>query len=239
MAEPNVEFNRWCGRWTELASFTGPRLPDVDARIEASLALWNDPLLPDWNRGRDEQLLDRHVRYRRGNTTGKRAEHAIEEEFLSPSLVDSPVTSLGFRVIDGVNAVPLTRDAWGTQTGNVEADMLLLVSGEREHRLHLVEVKDNANDAWYAAVENLRQLRLLTESESTQRLFHACCEIDLPADLPVTAVVLAPRTFYESRGKKVNSVAPAQRLLGRMRAECGVDAALAKWDRVSRLIEPL
>jgi hypothetical protein len=238
MAEPNLQFNEWSRKWMQLAAFTGRHVPDEEARIEALVVLWNEPIPPGWKRRPDKQLLDR--RYRRGNTTSKRGEHAIEDELLEPSPAETPAHSLGCRLVDGVNAVPLARDAGGGRKGNVEADMLLLVKCGREHRLQLVEVKDSSNHAWYAVIENFRALKLFSKSEVPQRLFHERRpELELPERLPVTAVTLAPRAFYASRGRRAESVAPAVRLLERMRAECGVDAVLATWDRVSRLIEPL
>jgi hypothetical protein len=240
MTEPNLEFNEWCGRWLTLAAFTGTRLPDEEARINAVVELWNHPIPPGWKRGSDKQLLESDRRYRRANTKSKRGEHAIEDELLSPSPTDAPANSLGFRLVDGVNAVPLTRDAAGGRKGNVEADMLLLVTDERDHRLQLVEVKDSSNHAWYAVIENFRALKLFLESDVPQRLFHERRpELKLPEALPVTAITLAPPGFYASRGRRTESVAPAQRLLERMRAECAVDAVIATWDPSARLIHPL
>ena len=78
------------------------------------------------------------------------------------------------------------------------------------------------NHAWFAAVENLRQLKLFKQSLETQLLFRRRCpELDLPERLPVTAVVLAPPSFYVANGRRAEAVAPAERLLGRMRDEAG------------------
>lgn len=108
------------------------------------------------------------------------------------------------------------------------------------YRLQLFEVKAGSDNAWFAAVENLRQLKLFLHSRETQLLFHSRChELDLPQTLPVTAAALAPREFYTARGEKAESVAPAQKLLQRMRAEVGVDARLATWKSDKRVIEPL
>jgi hypothetical protein len=61
----------------------------------------------------------------------------------------------------------------------------------------------------------------------------------LPERLPTTALVLAPSAFYTDRGQKKAAVAPAQKLLQRMRAESGLDMRLSEWDPERRAIEPL
>lgn len=210
-------------------------------RISAVVALWHAPIPPGWQRGQDSRLLDRERRYVRGNSREcslRRGEHGIEYEVLSPSPEEVPTTCLGARLIDGVNAVPLARDVGGRRTGNVEADMMLLVRDERAYRLQLVEVKSRSNNAWFAAVENLRQLRLLSDSPETRLLFHTRYpELDLPQALPVTALVLAPLEFYVAAGQKAESVAPAKKLLETMCAEAKVDARLAIWNPDKRTID--
>ena len=47
---------------------------------------------------------------------------------------------------------------------------------------------------------------------------------------PDAGAVLAPHSFYSSRGKKANSVEPALKLLARFTSEFNVDVRLAVWD---------
>jgi hypothetical protein len=61
-----------------------------------------------------------------------------------------PLRCLGALVVDGINAVPLVRDAAGGRSSNVEADMLLLLTGEDGLRQVLIEAKASSNNAWYA-----------------------------------------------------------------------------------------
>jgi predicted solute-binding protein len=84
----------------------------------------------------------------------------------------------------------------------VEADLVLLIGEGARRRLAVVEVKVDANHAWYAAVENL----------------------------PVAAVVLAPPDFYAHRGQKANAAGPARELFDRVRQELGIEAHLATFD---------
>lgn len=233
------EFHDWARRWIDLAEFPGPKLPDEEGRIAAVVELWRAPIPGQcqWRRGPDERLLDRHIRYCRGNSgpdDQRGPEEAIEYDILSPEAEDMKMCCLGARLVDGVNAVPLAKDLGGKRKGNVEADMVLLVRDEhkQEYRLLLVEVKVGANNAWYALVEHLRQLRLFLEAVEAKRLFHnRRPELDLPELLPVTGVVLAPESFFSAKGQKGASVKPAETLLSRMRDETSVDIRLATWDR--------
>ena len=138
---------------------------------------------------------------------------------------------LGNKLLDGVNALPLVRDAGGARRTNVEADMFLLARCEGAYRLFICEVKAASDNAWYATIESLRQLRLLMSSPESLRLF-ACRSpsLCLSSDMPVTALVVAPHSFYSSPGKKANSVEPALKLLDRFKSEFGIDARLAVWD---------
>jgi hypothetical protein len=206
------------------------------------LSLWKEPIPPGWLRGRDPRISDRHRRYCRGNSSPQAhrpAEHAIEYDVLTPSPTETPTHCLGARLIDGVNAVPLTRDAGGRRRANIEADMLLLLRAAEGHRLVLAEVKVGSNNAWYAVVENLRQLRLFKESVVTQRLFHIRrADLNLRHPLPVTSIVLAPPAFYTASGKRSAAVGPARELIRRARA-AEIDVLLTTWDSDRRTIELL
>ena len=242
----NSEFSEWSRRWMCLAKFSGKRLVDEESRIASVIALWKESIPPGWERerGRDSRLLDPRRRYCRGNyrqNSVRRGEHVIEYEILNPSPRRVPTTCLGAKLVDGINAVPLAKDACGGRRGNVEADMLLLVRDEHAYRLQLIEVKVTSDNAWFAAVENLRQLKLFLASPEARRLFHERCPtLGLGQELEdVMGVVLAPRAheFYEAPVKRRDSVAPARRLLKRLRDETGVDTRLATWDPHERVIE--
>jgi hypothetical protein len=100
-------------------------------------------------------------RYRRGDR-GKPhpGQHTIEHVILCGEF--DRVSCCGTRLVDGVNAFPLSRDtAGGGRRANVEADVLLLAEHNEGYRLYLCEVKDQGNAPWYAVVECLRQTTLL------------------------------------------------------------------------------
>jgi hypothetical protein len=149
------------------------------------------------------------------------------------------VRCMGAVVVDGINAMPLVSDATGGRSANVEADVLLLLRDGRRHRLALLEVKYGADNPWYAAVENLLQVKLLSANREQRRLFHARQSFALlDEDLPVVGLVVAPLEYYESPGQKSLAVQPAQHLHDRFRDELGVDLHLATWDADARTVTP-
>ncbi|MDQ3629994.1 MAG: hypothetical protein M3417_01700 [Actinomycetota bacterium] len=225
----------------KVAEFRGRNVPSLDDRIEAIVALWSEPIPGLWKRDQDPRLLNPERRYCRTHTGGDRVprgEHAIEQEILGSGPEITPTMCLGGRLIDGVNAVPLAKDAGGGRAGNVEADMLLLVADDSGYKQLLVEVKARSNHPWYAAVEVLRQLRLFSKSVAPQCLFHTRRpDLTLPHSLPTTAVVLAPAPFYSAPGRNAATIAPSEALLERLRTRFGVDARLATWDQSERLVQ--
>lgn len=225
----NESFAAWRDRWTALAEFDGAAVPDYRNRMEQIVRLWKNPIPGEWQRGVDLQLLE--SRYRRGNLhAARRGEHAIEYEILCAHF--ESVSCCGARLVDGINAFPLSRDtAGGGRRANVEADMLLLGERNGAYRFFLCEVKDKSNDPWYATIESSRQLRLFLSSPESRSVFsHRGTVQALPSEIPVTALVLAPPEYYSSRGKKANAVRPALELIGRCVSEFGVDMRMAVWD---------
>lgn len=244
-AEDAARFKHWGRRWIALAKYSGDRLADPAGRTAAVLSLWREAIPPGWERDDDGSLLDPAVRYRRthdGRPDGQPVREAlIEQQILAPDPADTVTNCLGGRLIDGINALSLQKNRYrGGRSGNVEADMLLLVHDDHGYRALVVEVKHEDGTPWYAAVENLRELRLYSMSASAQRVVRSRRpDLNLPDLLPATAVVLAPAAYYTARGKKANSVAPTRALLARMRDAEGVSGVLATWDPDRRVIEPV
>jgi hypothetical protein len=231
-----TEFAKWRSRWFDQARYQGRNVPDVDARINALVDLWRVPVPGNWQRRIDTQLLGQ--RYRGGDVGAPHnGEHRMEHEMLADPIAD--VRCMGAVVVDGINAMPLVYDATGGRSTNVEADVLLLLRDGRSHRLALLEVKYDADNPWYAAVENLLQVKLLSANREQRRLFHARRRVALSdEDLPVVGLVVAPLEYYRSPGQKLLAVQPAQRLHDRFRHELGVDLHLATWDAVARTVTP-
>lgn len=222
------EFADWAVRWMELASYTEAEFPVEEGRIEQVIDLWHEPVPPGWEReaGRDARLLT-PKRFTREIAKGEpKKELAIEATVLADGV--PPTEFIGEPIIDGVNAVPLVKGDRGL--GEVEADLVLLIGEGARRRLAVVEVKVDANHAWYAAVENLRQVKLVLVSPVRALFAQRQPDLSLPADLPVAAVVLAPPDFYAHRGQKANAAGPARELFDRVRQELGIEAHLATFD---------
>ena len=195
-------FGRWGRRWLDLARFTGGHLAEPDRRINEILEHWDAPIPGAWERPIDDQLLE--ARYRRGDIDSPRAgEHSIEHEILSKI---ETIRCLDGTLVDGINAIPLTRDETGGRRGNVEGDLFLLMAKDGDYRLVMCEVKHSANNCWYAAVESLRQLRLLHWSVAARRLFHSRNpRLSLPTEIPIIGLVVAPEEYYTQSGQKANA----------------------------------
>lgn len=116
--------------------------------------------------------------------------------------------------------------------------MLLLVEGNQGRGLLLVEVKTTANNAWYAVIENLRQLKLFMNSSSAQAIFTAPHPDSGDLASP-EGIVLAPQSFYSARGAKQRAVAPTRHLISRIAEAAHVRIRLGIWDPAHRSITDL
>jgi hypothetical protein len=238
-------FAQWAKDFMDRGRYETDTVPDVDRRIRQVVRLRD--LLPcaqQWERERDDRLHDKNKRYLRGQTRSKkdgphvpRGEHLIEHTILCPDMAAERTTSLGLPLVDGINAVPLATDRSGGRSGNVEADMLLLVGEGSDWQLQLVEVKDESNNAWFAVVESLRQLMLFEHSKTAQQIMVE--RRAAPADLKLTGIVLARATFYTAKGKKQNSVAPALQLIRHAEEQLSLRCVLAVWNSETREITQL
>lgn len=222
------EFAEWAKRWIKLASYPQAEFPANERRIEQVIDLWHEPVPPGWERevGRDARLMTPKHFTREIAKGEPKKELAIEAAVLADGV--PPTEFMGEPIIDGVNAVPLVKGERGM--GEVEADLVLLTGEGARRRLVVVEVKVDANHAWYAAVENLRQVKLVLVSPVRALFARRRPDLSLPADLPVTAVVLAPPNFYTHRGQKANAAGPARELFARVRQELNIEAHLATFD---------
>jgi hypothetical protein len=229
-----MDLAEWIADWTKLAEYSKADVPDVDARIADLLDLCTVPVRPAWPRPNAEDHMWAAGPYRRRDREDpSRPERIVEHEILgSGEQMAEGRLCCGGRVVDAINAIPLTRRP------KIEADVLLLVDHGHERRLYLAEVKKDSNNAWYATVELLRQLRLFTASTHAIDYFHRK-DTEVPAGLPVTGLVLAPSDYYFAPGKKDKAVEPAWRLVDAVTSHRELDVRLATWDAATRRIAEL
>lgn len=232
-------FAAWRDRWQRLAEYGGGHLHDPERRIDQLLSLWQEPIPGKWQRehGWDTDKWQASP-YRRGNLAAPHnCEHAMEHAILIDRR--AKVTLLGEPLLHGINAVPLAADfSDHGRRANVEADLLLLSRTDTSFRLTLCELKSGANNAWFAKVELLRQMRLFLASPSAQLLMTELGHLPThTTNLVLTGLVVAPPAYYAARGQKGHAVPPARTLLRRMQQGYNVDARLAVWNPADNSIQ--
>ena len=215
-----MELGEWVTAWTALAKQPPSGVGDATAKIDAVLELCQVPVRRDWTRPDIKDHLWTAGPYRRGDRGRPSGpERTIEHQIIGANAqVAERRSCLGGRVIDAINAIPLTRRP------KVEADLLLLVDHGPEVRQYLAEVKAAANNPWYAAVELLRQFRLFAASH-TADYFHRK-HTQLPAGLPATGLVLASRAYY----KNADQLEQTWRLVDSIYGHADLDIRVAVWD---------
>ena len=190
-----------------------------------------EPVDAEWLRAQEDELWT-NFRRRRGRSPGSSvtvvAEAKTERDILESHFDE--LNCLGGTLVDGVDAFPLA-------LGNtVEADMFLLMRDVHgSYRLLLVEVKETHEHAWYAAIENVLQMKLMQANTDAQTIFHRRNpQLHLPSSIPLVGLVLEPATYYEGRKQKF-AVEPAYALITAL----GIDIRLAIWNEASRSISDL
>jgi hypothetical protein len=217
----SVQLSDWIESWKPLARYPGEDGAQIDARIAAVIERCEVSVDPSWPRPHPEDHLWAAGHYRRGDRGAPSGpEREVEHQILGPdALIAVGRVCCGGRVIDAINAIPLTRRP------KIEADVLLLVDHGDELRQYLAEVKKSADDPWYATVELLRQLRLLAASSHAGDYFHRKDQ-RVPAGVPVTGLVVAPKAYYANH----DLVERTQRLVDAVRHQTALDVRLAVWD---------
>ena len=232
-------FANWASQWLALGRDTGAEIYDMSGRIEKVLAAWGQAVPAGWRRGVDRDRWPGDVRCRRRHrhcVPRPGSEHELEQQVLGPDPAKVTLRCFGEELVDGINAVPLSLAARGG--GKVEADMLLLTRGADGPRLWLVEAKTTSDNAWFAVVESLRQLKLFGLNPVAGQVLLERRGAS-GAQPPVSAVVLGTPSFYTATGAKAAMVAPAQELINAMSSRHKLDIRLAVWDRASRSIQPV
>lgn len=230
----DLTFEAWAGAWLAIGNYTGVEVPDLESRLEQTLALWGSPIpgpTKNWRRGVDEQLHGPRFR----KSLGQRSEEApgelaIERELLEPD--PSTIDWCGLPLVDGFNAVPLAQRKRG-----VVGDALLLVNNQGRLHLDLVEVKVSNRTVWYATLELLRQMRLAIETPDLRRVFRQRKSDPSSGDdlLPLVGTVLAPIDYFTHTGQKLAAVEPARQLIALMEKQLpSAVIKLAVWDEDGR-----
>jgi len=125
-----------------------------------------------------------------------------------------------------VNGLPLVADRGGGRADNVEADLVLFYRTNAGVYGVIGEVKHDANNVWYAVVQNLLQVKLARESAGFAEF---CQGRTRGLAKPVTGAIVAPRSFYTRAGRKRLTVDPARLLINTLADADDTPVRLAIW----------
>lgn len=179
------EFADWSHRWKSLRKYTGNNINGV-------LNMWNEPppsgcLRETWNAP---------VGYRKNDKGKVKGEQQIEKLFL-PQKDDK--TGKTFDLKRGSECLKVTGFAHNFpmskfRSGQVIADCTAFIDCEGGRHPLSVEVKVQANNPWFAVVENLQQVKMLRSNpKAVVKCFGAQ---SWAVERGAYGMVLAPSIFY-------------------------------------------
>lgn len=233
-------FAEWYRRWQSLADFKGAALPgdEWERRINDIIALW--PQQPPGTWQRTEYQISNQCKpgctYRRGDKARPNpGEHQIEHSLISGETIN--FLDAKYRFVPITNAFPCVTDVSGGRGANVEVDLLgILEAGDVAHPL-ICEIKDDANNPWYAVVENLRQLKLFLSNKQVNLPFlKSRYEGTRPFSSPL-GIVIAKSGYFSKPGQKVNSFKAAEILIDRLKAKhSDARVMMASWTQATNVV---
>lgn len=220
-------FEGWSESWEEPKKYQGLRIPQdqLTKRIQEILSLWNGPLPPNWIRPDWSYITVKG--YRRGDMDRPKPEHLLEVRLFE--ITSWPVKGLGEEVTFApiLNAVSLANQNQKQR----EVDVLGILTFPHNRILCSVEMKGaNTNSAWFAVVETLQHLKLLQNHPQDFLPLDSSFEcLTNLAWSETWGMVLAPPSFFNSRGQKENSFIDAMELIRIIKQELGVTILLARF----------
>jgi hypothetical protein len=187
------------------------------------LALWQQPTPRGWER----EIWKGRLGYRK--RTDDKGERCIEKELFDgrPKVLIFPdeETNSEYRVESIYHNMPLANQ----RGGQVIADALCVLKIDKCARPLLIEVKDEANDPWFALVENLQQIRLARAcAHKIQEFLHENWKH--PVQRGVWGLILAPESYYKRHSAcltKCRALLDALRTSSRARVAFGHSDLLA------------
>lgn len=187
-----MNFSTWSQRWNKLRTF------DKNSNMVSEvLDLWKTPAPKECLRS--EWPMPRGYRKRNENDRG---EQKIERQLFTEGTFD--VTKLTNGKPETFNLVPIFHNvACATQQkGQTITDALgVLTVGKKKHPV-AIEVKVDANDLWYAIVENLKQVKMMRANLGNLGRLIAPPETNEDTEYKGTwGIVLAPEAYYTKHKK--------------------------------------
>ena len=224
------EIRTFCSEWKKLADYTGDHVPEPNTRILSLVRLWRHDVSCQWRR---KSLPANFGGYRR-KLDGKNVtpEHELEKELFA-AYENHDLKIEGYESLDLLgNAFPLANKR------TVEADLIAIGKKSQDSDMLLVEVKNEADNAWHAVVENLLQLKLFKENyDGNLGLLRSKFSSRVQGNPTLRGLVLAPEIFFEKKNKQFNAKKPAFDLATRFRDDFGVQVLLGRWEKQSSEIK--
>jgi len=193
----SIEFKTWSEKFKNCRKDIG--------NIEGVLNCWRSAIPTDWKRERWAASFG----YRKNSKGDDRGEQVIERELLGQKgqwklLKIEHKTLKSNSLISFYHNFPLAK----FKSGQVIADAFGLVHIGKIYHPLVIEVKTNANDCWFALVENLQQIKMARANEVYLKTFLG--KIHAPSAKGTWGLVVAPRSFYE---KNDNCLSSCKKLL--------------------------
>lgn len=224
-----MNLGKWHESWKELMWYKGRELQNSDEKISKVIQHWAQPIPEEAlveSLSIRKRLLDNNLRYTRGyGASANRGEYALERQIL---LESHPYGQT--KLIDGINGVNLGRGIVGQRRKHaVEADLLLVEHHKQGMRLIVGEVKKSDQNAWYAVIENLRELKLVYAQENRIKKIFESRGLHFDEKFIITGAVIAPYEFYIQKHKKANATKLAKKLIEEMSLHHQIVIELLIW----------
>ena len=220
MGSSTRTFEHWSKEWEQARAE-----PDND---ELVLRLWNET--PPKACQRDKWEPDFNYRHTHLKSGGPRGEQEVEQELFHRHL---------FQLVgrDGKarSFVPFYHKMYlaNRAPGQRIADLAGLMLDATRLHLIMVEVKKDANDCWYALVENLQQVKMARANRRNMTTFFGSNGRDIGTG-GVWGMVLAPRAYFSKYPARLKASLRLMRQLKKSHARIAfaADDALTK-NRIS------
>jgi hypothetical protein len=209
----NKKYQQWSARWEKARSTIG-------AIDEVICLLQNMP--QGWQRQVWAEGFGYRHKHKEGS--GPRGEQKVEHQLFNKYLFGLEHAKKVYPFVALYHKIPLANQSKEQRI----ADALGLLVHQRKTHPVLVEVKTDANNCWYALVENLQQVIM---ARANPRYFGQFLSFHKLPDKPAFwGMVLAPRQYYSKDSNSGENWKQCLRLLDRLKKDTEARIAFAYSD---------
>ena len=211
----NKQYSEWSKRWSDVRS----NVVNIDDNIDEVIKLWKTTPRGGWKRKTVVGGLGYRHHHKEGG--GPRGEQRIEEQLFKKYLFTVEHNNSKCAFVPLYHKIPLANQKPEQRIADVFG--LLLYNGAI-HPL-MVEVKEKADNCWYALVENLQQVKMARANPDFINSLLA--KHKMPVTPAVWGMVLAPKDYFAEN----NKLTEAKKLLDALdkgtEKHCPIDARIA------------